>query len=243
MNILRNRFNNGWAAPSHVCVFLMLAVSVVGGCETVRQKAPPYPESTTARMHYELGNKFLNTGDYVQAADQFRQSIKIEDGAFLPYARLATAYYGQQKYLDAATAFSRATEVSGGPRNAGPFPILQALSLMRGGQVQEAEALLKRWSGPDVVVDATGSYYAGAGTLPGIWKTAARYVLGEVSEADYLAEAPQDDLSFPYLIIGIRDVIDEKGPKARESLSKVVSVAPGGTWRVALARAELSLFS
>ncbi len=156
---------------------------------------------------------------------EYRRSIEIESEAFLSHARIATAYYAQQKYLDAASSFKSATDLTGGPKNAGPLPILQALSLMRGGKIQEAEELL----------------FIGSGNMSGIWKTAAGYLLGSVSEADYLEKAPQSDLSFPYLIIGIKNVVDKNSQKAHENLSKVLDLAGRGTWRRIIAREELRL--
>ena len=187
-------------------------------CETIGPLSPAYPTDAEAKKHYALGANYLEEGAYEKAAQELRRSIEIESEPFLPHARLATAYYAQQKYFEASAAFERATELTGGPRNAGPFPIMQALSLMRGGKTEEArklleaQKLLKEISGSDIVVTGVGSYYVGSGRSPGIWKTAARYLLGSVSEKDYLKRAPQSDLSFPYLIIGIKSIVEKAYP-------------------------------
>ena len=205
-------------------------------------KVPLYPTNAAAKNHYLLGDNYLKSGEYEKAAQEFRRTIEIERAPVLPHARLATAYYAQQKYLDAAASFNRATELVGGPSNAVELPIMQVLSLMRGGKTAEAEKLLKEWTGPAIVAPPIGgAYYVGAGKLAGFAKTTARYLLGDISEDNYLEKAPEGNLSFPYLFVGIKNVVDKNNQVAHEYLSKALDLSVPGTWRRVIAKEELRL--
>lgn len=233
----------------HTLIRILLAFTVLAmtACETTGPESAMYPNDAEAKKYYAIGANYLEDGDYKKAEQELRRSIEIESGSFIPHARLATAYYAQQKFFDASATFERATELTGGPQNGGAFTIMQALSLMRGGKTEqarkllEAQILIKETSSPNIVVTGVGSYFAGSGRAYGVWKTAAGYLLVSISEQEYLERTPQSELSFPYLFIGINSVVENDRAKAHENLTKVISLSGRKVWRGVIARAELNL--
>ena len=220
---------------------IFISILILSGCGTPGPKAPAYPKTEEANFHYLAGDLAMEQDRYEIAIKEFKQSISLEPSPFLPHAWLSTAYFAHQNFAEAALEFKNTTDIVGGVEFGGPFPIMQALSLMRSGDDVRAQELLKEWSTPSIVTTAVGSYYAGGGKPQGIWKVAAAYLLGDVAEDKYLRKAPQEDLSFPYLIIGIKNIVTNNRSKAESSLRMALEIAHKGTWRHAIAKAELEL--
>ena len=218
-------------------VALILVALVVAGCATT--PPPQFPTEPTARRHYVAGERFLEAQRYEMAAAEFEQSLEFESGAYITHAKLAVAYFGQQRFADAARQFEATGRLWGGPSSEPWWAILQAVSLQRAGNNDEAERLLRHWTGPGVVGTALGFYTAGQ-PLPGDWKLLARYLLGDVDEDSVLAELPITLLSSAYVIFGISNAARGDTERAGEFLCLADSVLRNRSgYSVALVRAEM----
>jgi len=224
-----------------ISAVIITSILMLAGCGVSGPKVTQYPTTKEAMMHFEQGNRALENNMYDLAINEFKQSISQEPSPFLPYARLATAYYSNQNFTEAALEFENVTNKLGGAESGGPFPIMQALSLMRSGDGEKAKQLLKEWSSSSIVADGIGGFYSVGGRLHGIWKVAASYLLGDIAEDEYFRKAPQDDLSFHYLIVGINNVVRDNPSKAEKNLRLALDTAGNGTWRRVIATAELEL--
>jgi len=187
------------------------------------------------------GDKAMKQGHYKTAIKEFNQSIELEPSPFLSHAWLASAYFANRNFTLAAGEFEKATNLVGSVESGGPLPIMQVLSLMRAGDEIKAQQLLRKWiSSPVIAADSEESADAVPGRLLGMWRMAAVYLLGNVAEDEYLRRTPQQDISFSYLFIGINSIIRNKRPKAESSLQMALETARKGTWRYAIAEAELN---
>ncbi len=219
---------------------IIVSMLILSGCGTLGPKAPAYPRTEKAQFHYRAGNLAMKQGRYEVAINEFKRSISLETASFMPHAWLATAYFTNQNFAEAALEFQNVTGIVGGVEFGGPFPIMQALSLMRSGDTVKAQELLRYWSTPSIMMTGLGTaYYTGSGKPQGIWKVAAAYLLGGVTEDKYLRKAPQEDLTFPYLIIGINNIVKNNFSKARGILSRQLVISGEGRWSHAIAKAEL----
>ena len=93
-----------------------------------------------------------------------------------------------------------------------PF-ILQALALLRAGDVEAAQRVLR-------------------GSLGRQGKRVAAYLLGDTSEEKFLAKVQkkkEDDRLFAYLVIGINSIVKNDIPKAEKSLQTVMDES-NPTW-------------
>jgi len=234
-----NTAQNFWKITL-VSVISLIALS---SCGTVGPKVQTFPSSEEAKVAYKSAQLAMSMGKYPAAIKGFKKSILLEPSPFLPHAWLATAYYSNQEFRQAAIEFEKTTELLGGAEAGGPIPLMQALSLMRAGDQKKADELLETWNTPNITVTAMGSYSSGGGTPRGIWKVAAGYLLGNVSEHEYLRKAPQEDLTFPYLIIGINYIVKNNTGKAKTVLNRLLSVPGKGRWSHAIGQAELALLN
>lgn len=214
--------------------FFILALC---GCATSEAGVVPYPETDEARAHYLAGDQAMKQGHYETAIKEFNQSIKLEPSPFLSHAWLASAYFANRNFTLAAGEFEKATDLVGSVESGGPLPIMQVLSLMRAGDKIKAQQLLRKWTSSPVI--SAESPDATPGRLLGMWRMAAVYLLGNVAEDEYLRRTPQQDISFSYLFIGINSLITNKRSKAESSLQMAFETARKGTWRRAIAKAEL----
>ena len=218
----------------------IISILALSGCAVSGSKIQTFPSSEEASVAYDAALVAMDMGQYQAAIKGFKQSISLEPSPFLPHAWLAVAYYSNQHYRQAAMEFKNATEILGGVEESGPLPLMQALSLMRAGDDNEAKELLEILSAPNISTTGVGSYYSGGGTSQGIWKVAAGYLLGNVSEEEYLGKAPQKDLTFPYLIIGINQIVKNDFAEAKAMLTKQIAVSGKGRWSHAMGEAELA---
>jgi len=222
---------------------LIISILILSGCGTTGSKVQTFPTSDKAKVAYKAAQLAMNMGQYQAAVEGFQQSISLEPSPFLPHAWLAVAYYSNQEFRKAAIEFEKTTEILGGANEGGPLPLMQALSLMRAGDHKKAHDLLEIWSTPNITVTAMGSYSSGGGTPQGIWKIAANYLLGRIAEDEYLRKAPQEDLTFPYLIIGINHIVKNKLSEAKVMLNRQVAVSGKGRWSHAMGKADLAWLS
>ena len=174
------------------------------------------------------------------AAAEFEKSLEFESVAYITHSKLAVAYFGQQKFADAARQFEATYRLWGGPSSGPAWAIMEAVSLQRAGNKDEAERLLRYWTGPGIVVTGVGAYTTGQ-PLRGPSKLLARYLLGAVDENSVLDQAPADFLPFAYLVIGISNATKGDTERARKFLQlfAAATTAPRSGWSFALARAEM----
>ncbi len=223
-------FSNLLRAIIHILVAL-----VVAGCAA---PPSPFPTDPNARKHYDDGDRFLEAQRYELAAAEYEKSLQFESVAYITPSKLAVAYFGQQKFAEAARQFEASYRLWGGPRNGPAWALMQAVTLQRAGNKDEAEKLLRHWTGPGVV--CTPMCYTAGEPLQGIENLLARYLLGSVDENNVLGQAKSDYLPLAYLVIGISSAA--KGDKV--NAKKFLQLAAGaidnrGGWLFALVRAEM----
>lgn len=217
---------------------LLISAFFAAGCATT--VPPSYPENPEARKHYDLGALFMQTEQYEMAIKEFQTSLQLDPEPFLTHAKLATAFYAQQKFNHAAEKFEEAYVLWEGPGNAPAYAILQVLCLLRGGEMEQAEKLLRSWSGPSIATSLGQAYSVGSGKLPsGWWKEVAKYLLSDVNEERVLENA-KTEISFAYLIIGVNSIVKGDIEKAEKYLPMVMDIAGQSTMRFALAKSEIN---
>jgi tetratricopeptide (TPR) repeat protein len=215
---------------------LILVAVVVAGCAT---PPSPFPRDPNARRHYDAGDRLLDAQRFESAAAEYEMSLQIESIAYIAHTKLAVAYIGQRKFAEAARQFEETYRLWGGPRGGPGWAIMQALALQRSGKNDEAEKLLRHWTGPGIVVTGTGAYTAGE-PLQGFSNLLARYLLGSIDESSVLGAATSDQKSYAYLVIGISSAAKGDKPKARKFLQLAADTMDHrGGWRFALVRAEM----
>ncbi len=200
---------------------------------------PPFPTDPNAKNYYDAGERFLEAQRYELAAAEYEKSLYIESVAYISHSKLSVAYFGQQKFADAARQFEASYQLWGGPSSGPAWALLEAVSLQRAGDQDEAETLLRSWTGPGVVITAVGAYSAGQ-PLTGFNALLARYLQGTVDENIVLDQATSDDLPLAYLVIGISNAANSNTEDARKFLQLAADVNPNRSgWSHALARAEM----
>ena len=217
----------------------LITAFVISGCAGFTPP-PPFPTDPNARNHYDAGDRFLEAQSYEMAAAEYEKSLEFETVAYITHSKLAVAYFGQQKFVDAARQFEASYQLWGGPSSGPAWAIMQAVSLQRAGNQDEAETLLRSWTAPGVVCPPTGCYTAGD-PLRGPVKLLARYLLGAVDENSVLDQATSDYLPFSYLVIGISNATKGDTERAKEFLQlfAATTTTPKSGWTFALARAEM----
>ena len=217
----------------------LITAFVISGCAGFTPP-PPFPTDPNARNHYDAGDRFLEAQSYEMAAAEYEKSLEFETVAYITHSKLAVAYFGQQKFVDAARQFEASYQLWGGPSSGPAWAIMQAVSLQRAGNQDEAETLLRSWTAPGVVCPPTGCYTAGD-PLRGPVKLLARYLLGAVDENSVLDQTPADYLPFSYLVIGISNATKGDTERAKEFLQlfAATTTTPKSGWTFALARAEM----
>lgn len=206
----------------------------------------PFPTDPNAQNHYDAGERFLEAQRYEMAAVEFEKSLQFEDVAYITHLKLAVAYFGKQKFADAALQFEATYRLWGGPSSGPGWAILEAVSLQRAGNQDEAETLLRSWTGPGVVVTGVGAYTAGQ-PLTGFNKLLARYLQGSVDDNSVLDQATSDSrhahyLPLAYLVIGISNAANGDTEAARKFLQLAADayyLLNRSGWSFALARAEM----
>lgn len=217
----------------------LITAFVLSGCAGFTPP-PPFPTDPNAQNHYDAGERFLEAQRYDMAAAEFEKSLEFESVAYITHSKLAVAYFVQQKFADAARQFEATYWLWGGPGSGAAWAIMQAVSLQRAGNQDEAETLLRQWTASGVVCAPTGCYTAGD-PLRGPVKLLARYLLGAVDENSVLNQTPADSLPFSYLVIGISNATKGDTERAKEFLQlfAATTTTPKSGWTFALARAEM----
>lgn len=123
------------------------------------------------------------------------------------------------------------------------WAILQAVSLQRAGNQDEAETLLRSWSWtrPTTVCDGVGCYTAGR-PLKGNFKLLASYLQDSIDETSLLDQSTADDQPFTNLVIGISNAAKGDTEAARNFLQLAADayhLLNRSGWSFALARAEM----
>lgn len=221
-------------------VALILVALIVAGCAGLTPP-PAFPTEPNALQHYNFGQRFLEGQHYDMAAAEFEKSLEFESVAYITHSKLAVAYFGQQKFADAARQFEATYRLWGGPSSGPGWAIMEAVSLQRAGKEDEAEKLLQHWTGPGIVPSGVGTFITVGEPLPGFWKMLARYLLGSVDENSVLDQAPADFLPSAYLVIGISNATKGDTERARKFLKlfATATTTPTSGWTFALARAEM----
>jgi len=216
----------------------LLTAFVISGCAGFTPP-PPFPTDPNARNHYDAGDRFLEAQRYELAAAEYEKSLEFENVAYITHSKLAVAYFGQQKFVDAARQFEASYQLWGGPSSGSAWAIMQAVSLQRAGNQDEAETLLRSWTGSGVVVTGVGSYIAGQ-PLKGNWKLLANYLQSSVDETSILDQVTSDYMPIAYLVLGISNAANGNTEAARKFLQLATgAITPRTGWRFALARAEI----
>ena len=222
-----------------IFAFTLITVLVLSGCAAFAPP-PPFPTDPNAEQHYDAGERLLEAQRYELAAGEYEQSLEYESGAYVTHAKLAVAYFGQQKFVEAARQFEASYELWGGPSSGSAWAIMQAASLQRAGDRIEAETLLRSWTGSGVVVTAVGSYTSGQ-PLKGDWKLFANYLQGSIDEASVLEQVTPDNMPMAYLVLGISNSangVPETAGKFVEMAEDAITNQRG--WTIALSGARTS---
>ena len=106
------------------------------------------PETTTqidpnsAQTQFELGNSYVQSGEWSKAAESYRKAIELDPGFQTAYANLGVVYYQQGQFDLAASQYEKALELNPNDRevayNLGALYLQQALS---GGEQPDTELL------------------------------------------------------------------------------------------------------
>lgn len=232
-----NRRKTNW-----ILVSTLITAFVLSGCAGFTPPSP-FPTDPNAQNHYDAGERFLEAQRYEMAALEFEKSLEFENVAYIPHSKLAVAYFGQQKFVDAAWEFEASYQLWGGAMSGPAWAILQAVSLQRAGNQDEAETLLRSWSWtrPTTVCDGVGCYTAGR-PLKGNFKLLASYLQDSIDETSLLDQSTADDQPFTNLVIGISNAAKGDTEAARNFLQLAADayhLLNRSGWSFALARAEM----
>ena len=219
-------------------VFLITITLVVVGCAT---PPPPFPKDQNARKHYDAGDRFLEEQRYEMAAVEYENSLQLESGAYITHSKLAVAYFGQEKFSEAAQQFEESYQLWGGPSSGPAWAIMQAVTLQRSGDksdAEKAEKLLKQWTGSGILAIATGQVISSGEPLSGFTEKLAKYLLGYIDENNILASAKSNEKPLIYLTFAISNAAKGDIQSAKKFLQLAEGVVPTHGWQFALVRAE-----
>ena len=221
----------------------LITAFVLSGCVGFTPPSP-FPTDPNAQNHYDAGERFLEAQRYEMAAVEFEKSLEFESVAYITHSKLAVAYFGQQKFVDGARQFEATYQLWGGAMSGPGWAILQAVSLQRAGNQDEAETLLRSWSWtlPTTVCTGIGVCYAASRPLEGNGKLLASYLQGSIDETSLLAQSTADDQPFTNLVIGLSNAAKGDTEAARKFLQLAADayhLLNRSGWSFALARAEM----
>jgi Flp pilus assembly protein TadD len=123
----RKEMTNGIKAALVVVLILILLAGMVAAQERLpqidRKPTPTYQEpSGHARVLYEQAKKFWEAGDFVKAAETYKQITRLRPEDFLAYSLLGFANSKAGRDHEALTAFKEAVRLS--PDDIAPYSAL-----------------------------------------------------------------------------------------------------------------------
>lgn len=219
----------------------LITVFVLSGCAGMIPP-PPFPTEPNAENHYDAGERFLEAQRYEMAAAEYEKSLEFESGAYNTHTKLAVAYFGQQKFGDAAKQFEATYHLWGGASSGEVWALIQAVSLQRAGDDEQAEELLRQWTRQGVMLSIADHYGAWNARQPlrGHSKLLARYLVGDVDEDSVLVELPKEWLEVAYMTFGLSNAAKGDTERAGEFLQLAEGVISNRSgWSIALVRAEM----
>lgn len=144
----------------------MLLAAMAAGCSSssptaapATTVAPALPALQTAREYMQLGNSYVQQGNYAQAETAFKRALEMEPGNPDYLANLGVTYYSLARFDDAIKTYQQALQKT--PDDAQINYLLGAAYLQL-GRLDEAEKVLLHANEADPNL---GEPYYGLGVL------------------------------------------------------------------------------